>query len=81
MMPMNRAKKMIASMSPEASAWMGFFGMMFKMVSTNDTSPELESPSVDVSPLTRLDISTPLPGLIAVPTKSATDTASAVVQI
>ncbi len=81
MMPMNSAKKMIASMSPEASAWMGFFGMIFKMVSTNDTSLEEEPLSVEVSPLTRLDMSTPLPGLMRLPTVSATHTASAVVQM
>ena len=79
MMPTNSAKKMMASISPEASAWMGFFGMMFKRVSANDTSVFALPDRVEVSEATMLDMSTPRPGLIRLPMLSATVTASAVV--
>ena len=79
MMPTNSAKKMMASISPEASAWMGFFGMMLSRVSVNDTSVLALPDRAEVSDATMLDISTPRPGLIRLPMVSATVTASAVV--
>ena len=76
-MPQNSAKKMMGSMSPLASAPMGFWGTMLSTVSAMESS----SAAATVAWAGTTDpMSTPLPGLIRVATPRATATATAVVK-
>ena len=73
--PTNIAKKITASMFPSARAPIGFFGIMFRIVSATDVG-SLESV---VSVTWTADISRPSPGPMRSATPSATATAIIVV--
>ena len=78
MMPMISAKTMTWSISPFASAPIGFFGIILRMVSAKLTD---WPPSMPVSTCCTCDISRPMPGLMSRPMPRATATAIMVVRI
>ena len=74
---MMSANTITCSISPLASAPIGFFGIMFSRVSAKLT----ESEEAVTSAVWICDISKPMPGLISRPMPSATATAIIVVKM